>query len=199
MTYDAQRFWTKCYGYIPPDHERGASSTQRTKEIFGGLDQFFTKHSITSMFDAGCNDALWIKNNHLRVKYQGGDISITAIKRARTVTDLDVRVHDITRDPIPACDLLWIRDVMIHLSDADRKRVLINWVHSGIPWLMMTQIDGVINQDIEYSMDLFQTTETNWYAQPWLFPQGQDCIYEMGTRKMELWHRDQIKDLPCIE
>ena len=198
MSFHAQEFWTNCYSSIPPDSERGTSSTQRTREIFNDLNNFFVRHGITSMFDAGCNDALWIRNLGLSVSYQGGDISATALDKARG-TGLDVVTHNIVYDPIPACDLLWIRDVMIHLSNADRKRVLANWISSGIPWLMMTQIDGVTNQDIEYSMDRFQTTETNWYADPWRFPPGRDCVYEMGSRKMELWHRDQILRLDCLK
>ena len=202
MSFEPQKFWTMCYSFTPPDEERGTSSTKHTGEIFKDLDVFFARYGISSMFDAGCNDAVWIKNLRLKLKYQGGDISATAIKRAHVLTDLDVTLHDITLDPIPSCDVLWIRDVMIHLSDADRKRVLTNWLSSSIPWLMMTQIDGVSNKDILYAEGNFPFSETNWYAEPWCFPLGTDKIYEMGSsssRKMELWHRDQIQNLDCLK
>lgn len=198
MIYDAQRFWTQCYSSMPPDHERGVSSTAFTQGVFHDLGAFFAKHSVTSMFDAGCNDCQWMNTQTFGVAYRGGDISLSAVARAMCQTDLDIMVHDITRDPIPPCDLLWIRDVMIHLSDRDRLRALQNWLASDIPWIMMTQVDGVTNQDIVYDGQ-FHTTQVNWYAEPWLFPRGTDCVFEMGTRKMELWHRDQIKDLPCIK
>jgi hypothetical protein len=199
MTWHAQKFWTRCYLHVPDDAERGVSSTGYTQEIFKQLDEFLVRHGITSMFDAGCNNAQWINNKSLSVRYQGGDISASAVAQALCMHDLDIVIHDIVHDPIPSCDLLWMRDVMIHLNNQDRKRALNNWISSGVPWLMMTQIDGCTNQDIEYNMEGFPFSETNWYAEPWLFPPGRDCIYEMPGRKMELWHRDQIRNLDCLK
>lgn len=202
MIDNVKQIWTDAFKTVLDDNQRGASSIEYTQKIFANLNDFFHRYNITSMFDAGCNDAAWINNLNLAVKYQGGDIS-SSIIRSNKNHNLNLIEHDIRQDPIPPCDLLWIRDVMIHLKDQDRQCILKNWLTSNIPWIMMTQCDGSINQDIVYDNKI-QCSETNWYAAPWNFPKGVDYIWEMCDvnlmgRKMELWHRDQIYHLACIE
>ena len=203
MIDNVKQIWTDAYRTVLEYNQRGASSIEYTQKIFANLNDFFHRYNITSMFDAGCNDAAWINNLNLAVKYQGGDISSSVLTHGKKAHNLNLIEHDIRQDPIPQCDLLWIRDVMIHLTDRDRRSVLKNWLKSNIPWIMMTQCDGVINQDIVYD-DKIQTSEINWYASPWNFPVGIDYIFESLNetyigRKMELWHRDQIYNLACIE
>jgi hypothetical protein len=113
---------------------------------------------------------------------------------------LDVILHDITTDPLPQVDVLFVRDVAIHLNTADKVCVLRNWLDSGIPWLLITHDEyEQQNRDFEYVEEQFPLGWVNWSLAPWNFPDPVDQIYEIDRnesgRCMALWHRDQLKDL----
>lgn len=153
------------------------------------------------MFDAGCQDCCWSYLITDQVSYQGGDISESLVRQAKMRhPDLEICVHDVTNDPLPAVDMLLLRDVAIHLSDADKRRAIKNWVASQIPWLLMTHTAHIKhNAPINYE-DGFPWAAVNWTIDPWNFPAPivgvDDCM--LGDQRLGLWHRDDIKDLPCL-
>ena len=56
---------------------------------------------------------------------------------------------DCTRDPLPAADLLFCRDCLVHLSFADIRRTLANLQASDISCLLTTTFPGAeANEDI---------------------------------------------------
>lgn len=201
MNTDLQKLFTRFYN--PQDQAcepmRGASSIEMTKKIRDELWPLFEQHGIRSMFDAGCNDCAWAQAHDPRIIYSGGDISAEIIAEAhRKFPNLNVQVFDVTTDPIPAVDVLFMRDVAIHLSNADKLRMLHNWLDSGVPWLLTTTEPAhQENTEIEYNADGFPWAGINWQLQPWNFPEPRDCIVEQGheSRRLALWHRDQLKDL----
>jgi hypothetical protein len=76
--------------------------------------------------------------------------------------------------------------------------MLQNWLDSGIPWLLTTTEPAhPENLEIEYNADGFPWAGINWQLPPWNFPKPQDCIVEQEhqSRRLALWHRDQLKDL----
>lgn len=184
----------------PNESERGASSVGYTSHIRDNLWPLFEKHKITSMFDGGCNDCTWASLLDSRIKYSGGDISPSLIERAKTqYPHLDVTVFDITTDKFPHVDVLFVRDVTIHLNDSDKKRFLENWLDSGIPWLLTTtEPVQKTNMDFVYSPDQFPFEFLNWQAKPWSFPNPVDRIVEQPgyTRCLALWNRSQFETRP---
>jgi hypothetical protein len=201
MNADLQKLFTRFYNPTSQAAEpmRGASSIAGTKKIRDELWPLFERHGIRSMFDAGCNDCAWAQAHDPRIIYSGGDISAEIIAEAhRKFPHLNVQVFDVTTDPIPAVDVLFVRDVTIHLCNADKLRMLRNWLDSSVPWLLTTTEPAhQKNIEIKCNVDGFPWAGINWQLPPWNFPEPRDCIVEQGhqSRRLALWHQDQLKDL----
>ena len=205
MNFDLQKLFLSFYAPdLTENHESGASSKLGTQNLRPRMKQLFNRHSIESIFDAGCNDCNWMSLVTDYVDYQGGDISPAMIDHVRKeYPELDVISHDITTDPIPNVDLLFIRDVAIHLNNEDKLRVWKNWLSSNVPWILITHNREVSeNTNFQYS-DQFPFSSANWELDPWNFPKPLDFIdeYESNTigvsngRCMGLWHKDQFKGI----
>lgn len=194
---------------VCPLHERGSSSVQGTSHLCSQLPALFVKHNIQSIFDAGAHDAAWqMQTMAKHVKYQAGDHDPCAVDQGRIqYPELDIVLHDMTQDPFPAVDLLFVRDATIHMNNHYKRMLLKNWLSSGIPWILTTQI-----QDCQQNLDANQVVgewywnDINWHLDPWLFPnpvERLEDIHDKETRNpdipiqrfMCLWHRDQIKEL----
>ena len=176
----------------------GASSVAGTTQLRFRIVELFQRYNITSIFDAGCNDCGWMSLVMPYVRYHGGDISRHLVKDLQQrKPELDIVLHDITTDTIPAVDLLFVRDVAIHLNNKDKLQMWKNWISSEVPWILTTHIRDVDkNIDFEYS-DNFPFSAMNWELEPWNFPAPADAIdeYGPGGRCLALWHRDQFKGL----
>jgi hypothetical protein len=173
------------------DNNRGGSSLEYTTKLRKELPALFKKYNIQSIFDAGCNDCSWMSIILDNFKYLGGDISRPMITDLQSrYPQLDVSLHDVTTDPLPLVDLLFVRDVTIHLNYADKRQVIANWLSSSIPYIMITHDEFKDNVDFEYA-DGFPFAFVNWEKDPWNFPKPVECIYEIHN-SMALWHRDQI-------
>lgn len=203
MNYQLQKLFSIFYS---PDQtqnaENGASSIKGTHNLRRDIAELFKKYNIKSIFDAGCNDCGWISRlqDYLFFEYQGGDISLAMVADVwRRRPELDVQVHDATTDPFPTVDLLFVRDVAIHLNNQDKRKLWQNWIASGIPWILITHNkeiqEGIqVNEDFEYNGFDFPHASANWEIEPWKFPPPTDIIWEygIGGRAMGLWHRNQL-------
>lgn len=176
------------------DRDRGGSSDSHIQNLIHELLELFKKHNIGSMFDAGCNDCKIGIGISPPIEYFGGDISaaMVADSWARR-PNFNVKLHDVTTDPLPRVDVLFIKDVTIHLNNQDKKKIIHNWLASQIPWLMVTHDEFENNRDIDYN-EGFPFAFVNWEKDPWNFPKPTDTVYEIGDagRCLALWHRDQI-------
>lgn len=212
MNLQLQKLFSTLYS---PDQTRnavrGASSINGTVNIAQDIENLFDQYNIKSMFDAGCNDCGWMSKviDHTKVAYQGGDISLAMVAHVwRMRPELDVQVHDATTDPFPQVDLLFVRDVAIHLNNADKKKLWQNWLDSEIPWILITHNKEInpnnkpptdafySNKDLEYNQTLPEAM-ANWELEPWCFPSPIEQIWEYGPggRCLALWHRTQIENL----
>jgi len=199
MNKDLQRFMSQFYrqSIQPKNSDRGFSSYDGTQYLRDNIIKLFEKHSIQSVFDAGCNDCGWANVLAQYVDYHGGDIAPGLIAEAwANWPDLDIQIHDITTDPIPNVDAVLMRDVTIHLSHSDKHKVIKNWISSGVPWILMTHcLDHSENIMFDEYTTQFPVYQINWSIEPWNFPQPVDCANEMpggNGRVLGLWHRDQI-------
>lgn len=182
---------------VLPVEQRGSSSILGTEHLRSQLPALFEKYNISSMFDAGANDAAWQAVTLTKlIKYSAGERNHIMVDIAKSsYPDLDIRVHDVTVDALPQVDLLFIRDVAIHLNNHSKREMIQRWKESSIPWILMTQLSyATENLDFEYSPDHFPFTEINWLLPPWSWPTPTESLSEMpgATRYMSLWHRDQI-------
>jgi hypothetical protein len=191
----------------PPKHlplnQRGSSGLDGTAELRSQLPELFFKHNIKSIFDAGANDASWqVQTIGQHVQYHAGDHDHFAVLRAKELyPDLDIQLHDMTQDPFTAVDLLFVRDVTIHMNNFYKRRLLKNWLSSSIPWLLTTQIQNCHeNLDQDQQPGDWYFAEINWHLDPWYFPPAVEKIKDfIDQRFMCLWHRDQIQELACAQ
>lgn len=205
MNQQLQKLFSVIYSpALTKNDTSGASSVADTKNLRTQIEQLFATHNIHSIFDAGCNDCGWMSRvvDNTKVKYQGGDISIAMVADVwRRRPELDVQVHDATTDAFPTVDLLFVRDVAIHLNNKDKRKLWQNWILSGIPWILITHNKEIrpgieTNDDFEYS-DGFPHASANWELDPWNYPSPTDIIWEYGQngRAMGLWHRNQLVNI----
>lgn len=183
------------------DISRGASTPEWTLKLRDELPTLFKQHGIRKMFDGGCNDCSWSRLfDKTAIDYLGGDISLAMIAHVwKTHPEINVILHDVTTDPIPDVDVLFVRDVTIHINNRDRRALLQNWLRSSVPWIMLTHDDHLVeNIDFEYNTG-FPFSAVNWQLPPWNFPKPTGQVYEIdyneSGRCMALWHRDQLRDL----
>lgn len=90
------------------------STIPYTKPIRDALPDLLRKYEVKLLVDAGCGDQHWIKTVDLPCAYMG--------------FDKDYEPHtDIRTDPLPECDMILCRDVMIHMPLDDIERTLDNF------------------------------------------------------------------------
>lgn len=195
-----QRLFSEYYHPLHLDNtDEGASSVKDTAHIRKYISDIINQYQIKSMFDAGCNDCNWMHFFHQLVDYRGGEISLGLVADVwRRRPDLNVCLHDITTDPLPNVDLLFVRDVSIHLNNSDRSKLWNNWFRSQIPWILITHNPEVfVNEDIEYTQQSFPFSPVNWNIDPWNFPLPMVKLdeYSPGGKCLALWNRDQFKKI----
>jgi hypothetical protein len=202
MNSQLQKLFSIIYSPEQTDNlNNGASSVTNTSNLRIRIGELFTTHHIKSIFDAGCNDCGWMRHliDSTKVDYRGGDISLAMVADVwRRHPELDVQVHDATTDSFPTADLLFVRDVAIHLNNQDKQKLWQNWANSNIPWILITHnLEVSENFDFEYSEQLFPFSSANWNISPWNFPAPVDLVseYDPGDRSMGLWHQDQFKGI----
>lgn len=203
MNEQLQKLFTRAYTSIGFDanNPEDACGVEKTAEIRRQLPILFKKHNIKSMFDGGCHKCSWTRFLESSIKYQGGEISLNMVAKVwDECPHLNVILHDITTDPIPMADVLFVRDIAIHLNNSDKLKLLKNWGKSRIPWLLISQDNNVTqNIDLQYSKTNFPIALVNWSLPPWNFPEPIDILYEVPGRldckTMYLWHRKQLKGL----
>ena len=190
-------FYRSINARMPDD--RGSSSFVQTQTLRDDMLKLFEQYNIKSIFDAGCNDCVWAHALAQYLDYQGGDISPSLIAEAwHWYPNLAVDIFDVTTDPIPLVDCVLMRDVAIHLVTADKKLAIQNWINSGVPWILMTNMeDNRVNTDGLYPNELF-VSGINWCIDPWNFPKELDTLIDQSStlqKRMNLWHRDQLESI----
>jgi hypothetical protein len=94
-----------------------------------------------TILDAPCGDFNWFREVRGYGRYVGMDIveEMVAENTRRHGSDtVRFLAGDITRDALPAADVMLCRDALIHLPDALVWEALENFLRSGIPALLLT-------------------------------------------------------------
>jgi len=122
------------------------STLEFTKLYRVFLQDFMARHAIRSVVDAGCG--AWVSAQAIDwrgIDYLGVDIVEPVIKANQKrfgAANIRFAVADMVRDELPPADLLIVKDVLQHLSNADITRflaqlpryrhvLLVNDVHPG--------------------------------------------------------------------
>ena len=79
------------------------------------------------MLDVPCGDFYWMRLVPLDVDYTGGDIVSDIVARNQAQYGDERRRFlrlDLLQDPLPAADLIFCRDCLVHLSNAHIRRAV---------------------------------------------------------------------------
>jgi len=121
-----------------------------TQHIRAELPALLQSFEIGSLLDLPCGDFKWMKAVDLSgIAYTGGDIVQELIDQniahypERTFLKLDI-----VKDRLPECDMVFVRDCFVHLSNRDILRALANVRSSGAQFLLSTTFPQLAqNQD----------------------------------------------------
>ncbi len=202
------------------------SNSEQTATIAKLIPELLKDLNINTLLDAPCGDFGWISKINLPVQsYIGADIVPDVIAKhnasfangelsVKTQTmekvspkggDLEgaikVRrnfiVLDITKDELPAADLMLCRDCLVHLSFADIQRFIENLKKSKIKYLLTTTFpERAENQDIATG----DWRTLNLEIAPFYFPKplkviNENCTEGNGNYKdksLALWNVNSI-------
>lgn len=118
------------------------SSLEQAKEIIKALPEIFKRLGIKSLLDIPCGDFNWMKQADLSgINYTGADI-------VKEIVSLNIEKHssdtrkfeliNLIEDKLPAHDLVFCRDCLVHFSFADIFSSLENIKKSGALYFMTT-------------------------------------------------------------
>lgn len=119
------------------------SELKHTESLINQLNQFFLDYNIQSVLDLPCGDFNWMKKvDFSEIKYIGADIVVDLIKNNNNHysnnNNIEFRVLNLISDPLPKCDLIIVRDCLVHLSYKDIKNSILNLKKSGAKYLLST-------------------------------------------------------------
>lgn len=130
------------------------SGVARTTSFRAEIENLFQKLKPRTLLDAPCGDFNWLSHFALGVdNYIGVDIVPDVIADNQTKYANAQRtflLRDIVCDDLPRADVVFCRDGLVHLNNADVFSTLKNFKRSGSVWLLTnTFVSHHDNSDIE--------------------------------------------------
>lgn len=128
------------------------SDMVETKNIRRELPGVLKRLGIKSLLDIPCGDLNWMRHIDMEgIEYTGADIvpDIIEDNRAR-FPDRRFVVLDLVKDKLPEVDMVFCRDIIGHMSQANAELAIRNILDSGAKYLMATDWPKADNRtDIE--------------------------------------------------
>jgi hypothetical protein len=184
----------------------GASADQ-TAGLRRALPLLLAELGIATMLDLPCGDYGWMRTVDLPVaRYIGADLlpQIIGPLASRFADDRrEFRVLDLTGDSLPAADLLFCRDCLVHLSYEDIRRALANVLRGDIPYILTTTFPGAEpNEDIVTgdwrTLDLERAP---FQLPPPMRILNEGCSEGGGAfadKSLGLWRSEELRPLPFL-
>lgn len=186
------------------DSRSGAGSDlAQTAEVRRQLPELLKVFHVKTMLDIPCGDWHWMKNAPLDVDYIGADIVPEMVQRNQKLFGND-RCRfvslDLTRDDLPRVDLIFSRDVLVHLSFEDNLSAIQNIKRSGSKYLLATTFTA---RDTNIDIPTGHWRPLNLQKRPFNFPEPLMLINEKctegdgswGDKCLGLW---KIRDLCMV-
>ena len=179
------------------------SDTENSALILQQLESLLRSHNIQSVLDIPCGDFNWMKEIQLgTVQYLGADI-------VRVLVDRNVELYgnsqrqfmhlDLSVGPLPSVDLIFTRDLFLHLPLDTIQKCIRNVLSSDARyWLVSTSTSRVPNADIPTGLD----RKINLCREPFGFPEpllrledgASDHNRGSSGRSMGLWQLSTLRD-----
>ncbi|KAA5828294.1 class I SAM-dependent methyltransferase [Saccharopolyspora hirsuta] len=181
------------------------SESAATEHIRAEIPALLRRWRVRSIADVPCGDFGWLSTTDLGVtSYFGADIVPELVERNRqryAADDRRFEVLDLTRDRLPAADLLLCRDCLVHLSFEQIRAALRNIRDSGVGHLLTTTFPELeVNVDVETG----DWRPLNLQLAPFTFPEPLELITEgceegdghYADKALGLW---RVADLPDVD
>jgi hypothetical protein len=155
------------------------------------------------LVDAPCGDFNWAGVLADAVdRYIGVDVvgEIIARNQLRANSPSRLFLHrDVTRDPLPAADVILCRDCLVHFAFADIWRALRNFQQSGSRYLLTTTF---AERDRNHDVTTGAWRPLNLERPPFCFPSpvavvDERCLHSGGSwrdKRLALW---ELASLPA--
>ncbi len=131
----------------------GGSTFQGTQAIREALPRLLQTYKINTMLDIPCGDYNWMQHVKKTCTYIGADIVPALIQKNTekyAFGNISFHLLDLTKDKLPKVDLVFCKDCLQHLSNAQVKDALRNIKRSESTWLLVTSYPlTLFNYDIE--------------------------------------------------
>lgn len=172
--------------------------TQQIREV---LPVLLKSLGAKSMLDIPCGDYYWMRHVDLPVTYIGADI-VQEVVKINNEKYSDIRHKfmnlDVCTDELPRVDLIFARDLLVHLSYNDIQRALQNMKKSGATWLLTTTFTG---RDSNTDIKTGDWRTLNLQVSPFNFPEPLNIINEGCTqfngdyndKSLGLWKLQDLK------
>lgn len=129
---------------------RGSDDDQ-TKTIANAIPGIIEQLNVKSMLDIPCGDFHWMKNVDLRgAKYIGADIVVDLVNRNNEQYKSDTvsfQHLNLIEGPLPAVDLVFCRDCLVHFSFEHISGALRTIAASGSKYLATTSFNARKSND----------------------------------------------------
>jgi 2-polyprenyl-3-methyl-5-hydroxy-6-metoxy-1,4-benzoquinol methylase len=177
------------------------SNLRQTATVRNILPTVLKEFKINTILDIPCGDFNWMKEVDLdNCWYTGADIVRDIVQSNYSNYSDDKKNFiwaDITTSDLSKVDLILCRDCLVHFSNRDITRALINIKRSKSKYLLTTTFLKRNNQDIETG----GWRPINLESQPFLFPAplrifNENCTEDDGRysdKSLALW---TIENLP---
>jgi 2-polyprenyl-3-methyl-5-hydroxy-6-metoxy-1,4-benzoquinol methylase len=161
------------------------SSLSSAEQIIPEISNILLKLNVSSMLDMPCGDFNWMQYVDLKnIKYTGVDIVPDIVNnnnRRYSSTNITFKTMDATVDDIGYYDLIFCRDMLVHLSYKEIFCVLKNVKFGGSKYLMFTTFDiQVENKDTVTP----KWRPLNFQLAPFNFPHPVATIKEKPKGKL---------------
>lgn len=171
------------------------STLENTSTLRQTLPRIVAKYGLRRVVDAPCGDFNWMRKTvGIFDEYVGVDIVpdlVAANQRRFGGPGVRFECADITRDVLPACDLILTRDCFIHLPSWLIRDALRTFRRSGASHLLLSS-DA---HDAGYwEIPTGGLRPINFRRPPFSFPEPLETIIEDGyeNRHICLWRLDDI-------
>jgi glycosyltransferase involved in cell wall biosynthesis len=168
-------------------HSGHGSSATATRFLRTALSQLLSDLAIQSMVDVPCGDFNWMRLLDPPIDYLGADIVpqlIEANQRNYARPGRAFILLDITKDILPRADLVFSRDLLVHLSERDIRLALQNIFDSGARYLVATTFTSR-DKNVDIPTGLWRTL--NLQRPPFSFPPPLRLINERCEEGEGLW------------
>jgi hypothetical protein len=178
------------------------SNLEATAHIRKVLPELLRLIGVRSLLDIPCGDFHWMQQVELGVdEYVGADIVADLVKHNQITYGRPGRRFvqlNLIEDPLPACEVVFCRDCLVHLDFASIALAVRNIKKSGAEYLITTTFPGL---DRNRNKLTGKFRPLNLALEPFNWPQPMELIDEclgqeryQGKRKsLGLWRIDDIE------